>query len=375
MSREKLPKEERGAADAREFTLSNASVDDISSCIYDMANARGADRREALRLRLSAEETLLRIRDALGEEAVCRLETRRRFARVSAEVTVKGERLELEQNDTAQDAKNDLLVMLGLAPSHRYAAGTNIFSWPLPKRGLKPFQALALAIVCGIAAGALMSLSGVGAQLNEMIVAPIRGAYLRGLVAVSQFFVFLSVMRAVYGMGCVADLGRVGSKTISRYVLRTYTCAALAIAVNLWFYPVQWLGSAGSFGDVLKELSGMLLGIIPANILSPFIDGNVLQIVFLAGVIGAVSLIFGERARPLMSVCDVLYDVFGQLLRLIMKGLYVYIALNLAGLALSDDFDMLMSMRGVLLLAPLTLALAEWLIDRLEDLNFAIKSI
>ena len=357
MCPDKLPKEERHSAQSMEFSLSSASIDDISSHIVDLANARGADKREVLRLHLSAEETLLRIRDALGEGAVCGFETRRRLGRTFAEVTVKGERLDLAPNDSEEDARNDLLVMLGLAPTHRYAAGTNIFSWPLPRRGLKPFQALVVSIACGIIAGAIMSLSGVGAPLNEMIVAPIRSAYLRGLVAVSQFFVFLSVVRAVYGMGCVADLGRIGSKTISGYVLRTYTCAAIAIAVNLWFYPVQWLGSAGSFGDVLKELSGMLLGIIPANVISPFIDGNVLQIVFLAGVIGALSLMLGERAKPLMNVCDVLYDIFGQLLRLIMKGMYIYIALNLAGLALSEDFDLLLSMRGVLWLAPLTLIL------------------
>ncbi len=346
----------KNTAGSRDFTLSNAAIDEASNHVYQIAGEHGMQRREALRLRLSIEEMLLRLRDTLGESAACALTVRKRLSSSYIELHAAGDRLDLTHGDDDESARDDLLSMLGLAPGFHYAGEANVYTWQLPKRKTNPILALLIAIVSGLGTGFLLSLIGAGATVNMLLITPLRDAFLRALVAVSQVIILLSVMRSIYSMGRVAELGSIGAKTVKGYVFWCFLCSTLALALNLFFYPVVWAGSDGSVSQTLKGLVDMLLGVVPGNVVTPFVQGNVLQILFLACVMGLVMLLLGERAKPLKDVCDVLHDMFGRIMGFVMMGMYVSITLNLAKIILDGGLDSLLSMGGSLLLIPLSLA-------------------
>ena len=63
-----------------------------------------------------------------------------------------------------------------------------------------------------------------------------------------------------------------------------------------------------------------LLDIVPRNPAEALADGNMLQIVFLALVIGiALTLIPDEKARPVMRVCEGMTEVILALVRVVMQ--------------------------------------------------------
>ena len=48
----------------------------------------------------------------------------------------------------------------------------------------------------------------------------------------------------------------------------------------------------------------MILNIFPANILSPFVEGNTLQIIFLAFVIGLSMIFLGQRTSAVAKAVE-----------------------------------------------------------------------
>ena len=51
--------------------------------------------------------------------------------------------------------------------------------------------------------------------------------------------------------------------------------------------------------NAAAQIYSMILEIIPANIVTPFLEGNSLQIIFMAICVGLVLLVLGEKTSAL----------------------------------------------------------------------------
>ena len=56
--------------------------------------------------------------------------------------------------------------------------------------------------------------------------------------------------------------------------------------------------------NAAAQIYSMILGIIPGNIVTPFLEGNSLQIIFMAVCTGLVLLVLGEKASALRALLD-----------------------------------------------------------------------
>ena len=84
------------------------------------------DRREALRIKLTVEETLLKYQEKFGEEAVFSLRCVKRFLSLKVELVVAGESYSpLDQEDEEDVVIRGLLAGIGLAPQWNYKKGRN----------------------------------------------------------------------------------------------------------------------------------------------------------------------------------------------------------------------------------------------------------
>ncbi|NEE18104.1 dicarboxylate/amino acid:cation symporter, partial [Streptomyces sp. SID7499] len=78
-----------------------------------------------------------------------------------------------------------------------------------------------------------------------------------------------------------------------------------------------------------------LTGIVPDNVITPFTELNVLQIVFMAAVAGIAALKLGEKAKPILTLSQ-------SVLELLQKALWWVIRLapigtvGLIGYAIAD---------------------------------------
>lgn len=72
----------------------------------------------------------------------------------------------------------------------------------------------------------------------------------------------------------------------------------LIFAVLTPFFPIVKAGTTGFDGG---EIYTMLLDIVPDSVISPFINGNTMQVIFLSICIGIAMLVLNLKVSWLLS--------------------------------------------------------------------------
>jgi len=173
---------------------------------------------------------------------------------------------------------------------------------------------------------------------KAQIIEPIGTIFLRLITMIVVPLVLVSLTLGTASLGDVRKLGRIGLKTIAYFVVTT----VIAISVGLTLANIVKPGE-GLNEDVRTQLyknfeskaqidfqrieekppiSEILINIIPTNPLKALIEGNMLQVIFLALLFGvAFSLIKREKSKPVLNFLEGVNDAIIQI---------VHIAMNLA---------------------------------------------
>jgi len=189
----------------------------------------------------------------------------------------------------------------------------------------KIFLGLVLGIIAGIVFGE-----------KVLIIEPIGTIFLHLITMIVVPLVFVSLMLGTASLGDVKKLGRIGAKTAIYFVITTIIAIVIGLALANAVNPGKGLSQ-----DVQKELyqnyeskaqAGLehmeekpslveiLVNIVPENPVKAFIDGNMLQIIFMALLFGMVlTLIKKEKSKPIIKVLDGLNDIFIQVVHIVMK--------------------------------------------------------
>ncbi|MEE1931022.1 dicarboxylate/amino acid:cation symporter [Streptomyces sp. TRM 70351] len=135
--------------------------------------------------------------------------------------------------------------------------------------------------------------------------------------------VFFAIAISITNLRNVSNAARLAGRTLLWFLATSLIAVAIGLTIGLLTNPGAGTGltpedgarpeSAGSWLDFLT-------GIIPSDVITPFTDLNVLQIVFMAAVAGVAALKLGEKAAPLLA--------FGEsVLALLQKALWWVIRL------------------------------------------------
>ncbi|KAF4410921.1 MULTISPECIES: dicarboxylate/amino acid:cation symporter [Streptomyces] len=190
---------------------------------------------------------------------------------------------------------------------------------PLPK---VPFWAqILLGLVLGVLLGwaarswdvawLVTTLDKVGSifvQLLKLAVAPL---------------VFFAILVSITNLRKVNNAARLAARTLLWFMATSLIAVAIGLTIGLVTNPGAGTGltpedgarpeSAGSWIDFLT-------GIVPTDVITPFTELNVLQIVFMAAVAGIAALKLGERAQPILALSE-------SVLELLQKALWWVIRL------------------------------------------------
>jgi len=182
---------------------------------------------------------------------------------------------------------------------------------------------LTTKIFIGLALGILL---GIILQPNPDIavkfVKPFGTLFLNLIKLVIVPLVFSSLVVGTCGMDDVRKLGRIGGKTVAYYMLTT----AFAVTIGLILANLSNVGGGFSIPvDAKVEVAAApnvietLLNIIPSNPLKALVDGNMLQIIAFALIIGAGIIGIGEKGKVLFNFFDSMADVMYKIIAVIME--------------------------------------------------------
>ncbi|MCM1251293.1 MAG: dicarboxylate/amino acid:cation symporter [Clostridium sp.] len=318
------------------YTLTNKAIDLLSGICVEALTEAETDRKDIIRIRLSLEEILGIWRKELGEtQVLCR--TGKKFGRQYIEFAVAGRRMNVLEEGEDLFLSNRLLAQAGLTLVYSYQNGENRLLLNPPKKArMGQMTQLLTAIVSAVLLGFFVrGVSGEIRNITLMLTEPFFSMILGLLRAISSPLIFLSVCWGIISIGDLSVVGRIGGQVTKRLILDTFLLSAITMLLICWMFPLS-LGGIGNLSGGIIDIYKMILNIVPSDMISPFLNGNALQIIFLGVCVGVALLVLGDKVSAVRDIIVQANEVVQFLMRLLGKLIPLFVFLSIFNLLQSE---------------------------------------
>lgn len=326
-----------------EVPLDEAGIDTLSELLTSALERAEVNRKDIIRLRLAAEEILGLWKSEGEKKTVCTFRCGTRMGRMYLEITAPGKRMEPDEAAADMAGRmlcSNLLAQAGLSPVYSYQDGVNRLAlYPAAPQKVSPLLQLLLAILSAAAVGAaLLALPACVEEAAAGVVNPLFNALMGILQTLASPMIFLGVCWGILNIGDVHMLGRIGKTVLLRFLGAIFLLAAVTAACLTWvFWPS---GGAASIGEnAAAQIYSMILGIIPSNVVAPFLEGNSLQIIFMAICVGLVLLILGEKTSAVRVLLGQVNTAVQFMMEAVSRYISFFVFVSLLSLLLSNALN------------------------------------
>ena len=288
----------------KQYDLRGESVEAVSEALQSYLKDIGTERLNLQRIRLTAEELLLRIREHLGENTTVSIGIGRHFGRHLLRLRYEGEAFDPTEN--SGDEWNDrILTELGLSPAWSYRGKVNTVSLELAQRTKRgPIFNIAAAVIAAAVvgtAGRLLS-PALRETLTEFLLTPLIKCYFGLMGTFSGIMIALTICSGILGVGDAAALSRMGKKVILRFIASLFLICAAVVLIGIPLFGLSFSASSGQGGAAWGDITKMLFEIFPSDPVDPFLKGNTLQIIVISMFVGIGVISLGERGNRLRDL-------------------------------------------------------------------------
>ena len=170
--------------------------------------------------------------------------------------------------------------------------------------------------------------------------------------------VFCSLICGSSAIGDTKSLGKVGIKTLGFYLVTTALAISIALLVGNLINPGVGLDISQLEATEVKtaesvSLADTLLNIIPKNPIQGLAEGNMLQIILFALLIGIILAKLGERAEVVSNFFAQFNDIMMEMTMIVMKvapiGVFCLVAKTFTNIGFGAFFNLIKYMAGVML--------------------------
>jgi len=320
--------------------LDEKSIDEISELINTSLSSEKTKNKDILRLRLSVEEVLGIWAKKLGKNSECVVETGKRFGKSYLTLSVEGEECDPTNEDSILGISNDknILTAMGMMVHYEYNDGTNILRVSQPQSSVSKLIPTCICFVAPLVFGYTTRAVNpdLADKLYTLLIHPIFSKIMDLLGLLASPLIFLSLFAGVLGIGDKATFDKLGKRSCIRYVAMTFVIMALSLAGLMVFFKID-LSAGGSITEGLSGALGLLLDIIPKDVISPFVNGNAMQVVFLALIMGLACLVLGDMVTDLGKSVEQLSLLMQQIMNSISGMMTGFMVFSLSDLSLSGD--------------------------------------
>ncbi len=307
-------------------------LDFIEHTLQDMRNRRKA----VLEAMLISEEVLVRLIEKAAPSGRLRIMIRRELGLCQVRISTAGDPftrddlktssdLDLDSEDMGSDTEDALrdILLKAYYNKIRYKnkGGVNTVSvtvgMPEQKMALTNALSFVLAIIAGCILAAVLPKS-VHSGMVTYVLEPVTFLFLKALRLIAAPAIFFSIVAVVSKFANFSDPGRVSVKIFINYI---WTSVA-AVVIGLIMFRVFNPGREGILSTFARNAAvqqntaladSMLqtvMEIVPDNIISPFLNVNTLQLMFLAILVGIALGMIGDYSAVLkkfFEACNALF--------------------------------------------------------------------
>ena len=288
------------------FPLHAYQIDLFSERVDEALREIKTERLNRLRIRLSLEEALLRLRDRFGQDAEVSAVIASRFGRPFIQIELEGEPYNpLSRTETElEDWNSSLLPAIGLSPRYNYTGRVNVLKLTLPHKGMSPMEKIILAFILGVVVGMLGTFvlpAGVKELVSKQFLTPLYTLWLRILNVISGPVIFLMVIATLLNAGKITERGGNSRMVIIRYFLFSFLIAAPGAIVSAIVFHVPFELDIFS-GELASGFLNDVVKIIPNEFVTPFMEAQTPQLLIMAIVLGTAINAIGSPVRHLAGI-------------------------------------------------------------------------
>lgn len=288
-------------AKTKTVSLDRQGIDAASRSLQGWLKEDGAKKKEILRIRYVLEEMLVRIHENGTAPVRAELRLWKLFGSYRLQIRYGGEKYDPTQpaDNEMEEWSSTILSQIGLLPVWRWRGGMNSLVFRLPRAGIRPEHIMLGCIIAALVIGLLGAFipEAVKTDATNYALSFLSDGFIHLLTVFIGIMVFLCIVTGICGMGNAASFGRIGKQMILRFIGLSFLLAAPTVLVISLVFPLS--SGGGSGGSQLQAILKMLFDIIPTDPITPFQQGNTLQIVLMA-VITGIALLFVESETGLL---------------------------------------------------------------------------
>lgn len=313
--------------------LDNKNIADVINEIEKFFETLKISKADRIKLCFLLEEALLRFQEKFGESHEFNFVVKKWLGTPRVLIRVKGSPYNpLEDNSEtnlfSENIMRNLLSYESAGTVYRYENGVNeisAFSTRETRKIRIPGGATALSVILAILAAFLVGQLPPNVQkiIVENLTTPILDRLLGTILTFSIPMIFISITASICSIEDVTMLNEVGAKVLKRFFAIMLSIAVVSIGVNALVFPVIKLESDGDFlaanSSELQKIFELFLNMIPQNIVDPFLNGNVLQLIILAVLLGISITILGNRVSTLKNLIMVSKMAIFEIIEIVFR--------------------------------------------------------
>lgn len=197
-----------------------------------------------------------------------------------------------------------------------------------PARKLKFYQILYVQVLFAIVIGILLGY--LKPELGEAM-QPLGDAFIKLVKMIIAPVIFLTVATGIAAMSDLKKVGRVAGKAMLYFLV----FSTLALIVGMIVSHIVQPGAGMHINPATLDqkqvasyvakahdstITGFLMNVIPTTIFSPFVGGDILQVLFVAVLFGIALAQVGERGKPVLNFLTALAQPIFKLVAILMKA-------------------------------------------------------
>lgn len=206
------------------------------------------------------------------------------------------------------------------------------------------------AILLGIALGHFYP--DIGTSLK-----PLGDAFIKIVKMIIAPVIFLTVVTGIAGMNNIKKVGNVAAKSMLYFLTFSTLALVIGLIIANIIRPGDGLNISPDSLDSSRVISyvekahessivGFLMNIIPDTVVSPLVNGNILQVLFISVIFGIALAATGKKGEPVLEffqhLSEPIFKMVGILMKLAPIGAFGAMAFTIGKYGISSIGNLMM---------------------------------
>lgn len=221
---------------------------------------------------------------------------------------------------------------------------------------------LTIAIFAGLVLGILLGFLMPGRlEWAVPVLDLVSGIYMNALRMMIYPLVFCSLIVGIQGIGSISATGRIGGQCILYYIGTTLLASLLGLFLPKALHLGQGIQIQMTEANVeATQFTSLLVtvkSLIPANPVASFAEGNMLQVLVFAIIIGITCLSLGEKAEPFVKLAESINDISVKIVSVVMYFTPIGVLCSIATVIYANGTQTILELGKVLIALYVTMIL------------------